>query len=33
VKHFIFKIAALVNEEAGHMRRLAEELLPMVRNQ
>ena len=33
VRHFIFKAAAPANEEAGHMTRLAEELLPMVRNQ
>jgi alkanesulfonate monooxygenase SsuD/methylene tetrahydromethanopterin reductase-like flavin-dependent oxidoreductase (luciferase family) len=32
VSHFIFKVAAPVNEEAEHMTRLAEGLLPMVRN-
>ncbi len=32
VRHFIFKVAAPVNEEAEHMTRLAEGLLPMAPN-
>ncbi len=32
VRHFIFKVAAPVSEEAEHMTRLAEGLLPVVRN-
>ncbi len=31
VRHFIFKVAAAPDEEAEHMTKLAEELLPLVR--